>query len=102
MRGGLLIFAVTAFFLADAWHDGKYTRMLKSGRKYYKMGLIAFAGLSAYTFMRKHPEGSRDLAYQAATLVKALPIDKEAGDLLAPLLGGGPATAPQQRAAPHL
>ena len=99
MRAGLVIFAITAFFLADAWHDGKYTKLLKSGKKYYKMGLIAFAGLSAYAFMRKHPESSRDMALQAATLVKALPIDKEAGDLLTPLLSGGaaPGLAPQHK-----
>ena len=94
MRAGLVIFAITAFFLADAWHDGKYTKLLKSGKKYYKMGLIAFAGLSAYAFVRKHPESSRDMALQAATLVKALPIDKEAGDLLTPLLSGGAAPGP--------
>ena len=89
MKIGFLIFAVTAFFLADAWHEGKYTKLIKSWKKYYKMGLIAFAGISAYAFLKKHPNNSKDMAIHAAALIKTLPIDKEAGDFLTPLLSGG-------------
>ena len=86
MKVGFLIFAVTAFFLADAWHDGKYTSMLKSWKKYYKMGLIAFAGISAYAFLKKNPKNSKEFACHAAELIKTLPIDKDAGDFLTPFL----------------
>jgi len=89
MNHGLIIFGITAFFIADSWHDGKYTALIKSWKKYYKVALIAFAGISTYAFLNKHPKNSRELAYHAATLVKSLPIDKDAGDLLTPLLSGG-------------
>ena len=92
MKIGFVIFAVTAFFLADVWHEGKYTKLIKSWKKYYKMLLIAFAGISIYAFLKKNPNNSKDIACHAAALIKTLPIDKEAGDFLTPLLSGGAAT----------
>lgn len=89
MKIGFLIFAVTAFFLADAWYEGKYTALIKSWKKYYKMALIAFTGVSLYAFLKKNPNNSKDFACHAAALIKTLPIDKEAGDFLTPLLSGG-------------
>lgn len=96
MKVALLIFGLTAFFIANTYHDGKYTQMLKSGKKYYKMAAIGFAGLSAYVFMRKYPNHSRSLFSHANGIVKYMPIDKEAGDFLTPFfnLGGGAGVDP--------
>ena len=89
MKVGLLIFGLTAFFIANKYHDGKYTQMLKSGKKYYKMAAIGFAGISAYVFMRKYPSHSRSLFSHANGIVKYMPIDKEAGDFLTPFFDLG-------------
>lgn len=86
MRYGLLIFGATAFFIANIYHDGKYVSLLKSWKKYYQMAFIGFLGLSAYLFIRKHPTHSKNLFVHANDLIKYMPIDKEAGDLLSPLL----------------
>lgn len=86
MRYGLLIFGATAFFIANIYHDGKYVTILKSWKKYYQMAFIGFLGLSAYLFIRKHPTHSKNLFVHANDLIKYMPIDKEAGDLLSPLL----------------
>ena len=93
MKFALLIFGLTAFFIANTYHDGKYTQMLKSGKKYYTMAAIGFAGLSAYVFLRKYPDQSRSLFSHANGIVKYMPIDKEAGDFLTPFFTMGAAGA---------
>lgn len=86
MKLELLVFGVTAFFLANTYHEGKYVTILKSWKKYYHMIGIAFAGLSAYLFLKKYPNDSRSLLSSAAGVVRYLPVDKEASDLLTPVL----------------
>ena len=86
MKFELLVFGITAFFIVNTYYDGKYVDILKSWKKYYKMAGIAFAGLSAYLFIRKYPVQSGGLLTSASGLVKHLPIDKDASDLLSPLL----------------
>jgi hypothetical protein len=58
---------------------------MKSWKKYYQMIMIGFVGLSAYVFMRKYPGHSRSLFTHANSIIKYIPIDKDAGDLLSPL-----------------
>ena len=50
------------------------------------MAGIAFVGLSAYLFIRKYPGHSRSLFEHANGMIKYMPIDKDASDLLTPLL----------------
>lgn len=89
MKSGLLIFMVTLFFLMDAHEDGKYMAMLRSWKKYYKMGGIILAGVSAYAFLRRNPEGTRGLLADASQLLRFVPMDRTASNLIGPLLGGG-------------
>lgn len=107
MKFELLIFGISVFFIANIYHDGKYIQLVKSWKKYYQMGAIAFAGLSAYVFLKKYPGHSRSLFTHANGIIKYMPIDKEAGALLAPLFdmttspmfgggGGGGAYSPNQ------
>ena len=91
MKFELIIFGITAFFIINTYYDGKYIQVLKSWKKYYQMIMIGFIGLSAYVFMRKYPGHSRSLFSHANSIIKYMPIDKDAGDLLSPLfkMGGG-------------
>jgi hypothetical protein len=86
MRSEILIFGITLFFIANIYHDGKYLELLKSWKKYYQMAFIGFLGLSAYLFIKRNPVQGRNLFVNANNLIKYMPIDKEAGDLLSPLL----------------
>ena len=86
MKFELLIFGITAFFIANVYHDGKYVHIIKSWKKYYQMAGIGFVGLSAYLFMKKYPGHSRSLFTHANGIIKYMPIDKDATDLLSPLL----------------
>lgn len=84
MKTELLIIGATIFFVMNAYNDGKYVTMLKNYKKYYQMIGIAFVGISAYVFLKKYPSHSRSLFSHANGIIKYLPIDKEAGDLLTP------------------
>lgn len=85
MKFELLIFGLTAFFIANTYNDGKYIQIVKSWKKYYQMAGIAFVGISAYVFMKKYPSHSRSLFKHANGIIRYLPIDKDAGDMLKPL-----------------
>ena len=95
MKTELLIIGVTLFFILNTYSDGKFVKVVKSWKKYYQMAGIGFVGLSAYIFMKKYPSHSKNLLCHANGLIKYMPIDKEASDLLTPLLdmsrgmGGG-------------
>jgi hypothetical protein len=95
MKFELLIFGLTIFFIANTYYDGKYVQIVKSWKKYYQMAGIAFVGISAYVFLKKYPGHSRSLFTHANGIIKYLPIDKDAGDMLSPILnmtnnmGGG-------------
>ena len=86
MKFELLVFGITAFFIANVYHDGKYVHIIKSWKKYYQMAGIGFVGLSAYLFMKKYPGHSRSLFTHANGIIKYMPIDKDTTDLLSPLL----------------
>jgi hypothetical protein len=85
MKFELIIFGLTAFFIINTYYDGKYVQLMKSWKKYYQMIMIGFVGLSAYVFMRKYPGHTRSLFTHANSIIKYMPIDKDAGDLLSPL-----------------
>lgn len=86
MKYALLIAAITAFFMADIYHDGKYTQMLKSGKKYYQMAGIAFAGISAYALFKKDPSSVHGLVSSANGVLRNMPLDHDAGEIFAPML----------------
>jgi hypothetical protein len=86
MKFELLLFAITVFFIMNTYYDGKYMQMIKSWKKYYQMAGIAFVGISAYAYMKKFPTQSKNLFTHTNELIKYMPIDKDAGDYLSPLL----------------
>jgi hypothetical protein len=106
MKVELVVIAITIFFILNTYSDGKYVKVVKSWKKYYQMAGIAFIGLSAYIFMRKYPSDSQNLLRHANGMIKYLPIDKDATDLLTPFLdmskgaymgGGGGMSQQEQR-----
>jgi hypothetical protein len=85
MNPELIILGITGFFIANAYHDGKYVALLKSWKKYYQMAFYGFLGLSLYLFLKRHPNESRSLIKHANGIIKYMPIDKETTDMLTPI-----------------
>jgi len=84
MKLELLILAVTAFFIANTYHDGNYIKILQSWQKYFKMAGFAFAGFSIYLFLKKNPSQSQSIVQQVTNIVKHMPTAKSSLDVLTP------------------
>jgi len=86
MRIEIVIFLITAFLIYNTYHDGKYTKMLLSWKKYYQMAFIGLIGIGIVLFMRKNPENSKKLLLYANNFVKYMPIDKSSLDTFSPII----------------
>lgn len=85
MKGEFVVILITLFFIVNAYKDNKYTKYLKSMKKYYNIALIGFGGLSFYLFIKKHPAKAFSGIGAARELLKSLPVDKSAGYLFDPV-----------------
>ena len=95
MRMELVILAITAFFIFNTYHEGKYSKMLLSYKKYYQMAFIGLLGISFYVLLKRNPANCKNMLVNANNVIKYMPIDKSSLDLLSPIMdftnmsGGG-------------
>ena len=86
MRLEIFILGLTAFFVYNAYADGKYTKMLMSFKKYYKMIFYVTLGVGIYVLLKRNPNQGRNMLLCANNFVKFLPIDKNSMDMLSPII----------------
>lgn len=86
MRLEIFILGITAFFVYNAYVDGKYTKMMISFKKYYKMIFYALVGIGIYYILKRHPEKGREMLFYANNYIRYLPIDKTSMDMLSPIV----------------
>jgi len=86
MRLEIFVLGLTAFFIYNAYTDGKYTKMLMSFKKYYKMIFYALLGVGIYILLKRNPEQGKKMLLYANNVVKFMPIDKTSMDMLSPLI----------------
>ena len=86
MRLEIFILGLTAFFVYNAYTDGKYTKMVMSFKKYYKMIFYALLGIGIYYMLKRNPSRGKDMLLYANNFVKCLPIDKNSMDMLSPII----------------
>jgi 5-methylcytosine-specific restriction endonuclease McrA len=79
------VLGLTAFFIYNAYKDGKYTKMLLSFKKYYKMIFYALLGIGIYLLLKRNPQQGRNMLLYANNYVKFMPIDKTSMDMLSPV-----------------
>jgi hypothetical protein len=85
MRLEIFVLGLTAFFIYNAYNDGKYTKMLMAFKKYYKMIFYALLGIGIYVILKKNPNQGRNMLLYANNVVKFMPIDKTSMDMLSPV-----------------
>ena len=85
MRLEIFILGITAFFIYNAYHDGKYTKMLLVFKKYYKMIFYALLGVGIYILLKRNPSQGRNMLLYANNIVKFMPIDKNSMDMMSPV-----------------
>jgi len=86
MRLEIFVLGLTAFFVYNAYTDGKYTKMLLSFKKYYKMIFYVCLGVGIYVLLKRNPNQGRNMLLYANNMVKFLPIDKSSMDILSPII----------------
>jgi hypothetical protein len=86
MRLEIFVLGLTAFFVYNAYADGKYTKMLLSFKKYYKMIFYVILGLGIYVLLKRNPNQGRNMLLYANNFVKFMPIDKNSMDMLSPII----------------
>jgi hypothetical protein len=85
MRLEFFILGITAFFIYNAYSDGKYLKMLLTFKKYYQMIFYAIIGVSIYLLLKKNPSQGRNMLLYANNMVKYMPIDKSTMDMISPV-----------------
>ena len=85
MRLEIFVLVITAFLIYNAYHDGKYTKMLLSYKKYYKMALIGFLALCFYIMLKRNPLQSKNMLLYTTNMIKYMPIDKSSMDMISPI-----------------
>ncbi len=86
MRMELIILIIAGFIMANIYTDGKYMRMLSSGKKYYQMAGVAFGALMFYILFKRNPLRAREMVTASNEYIKYLPIDKNASNIISPIL----------------
>ncbi len=85
MRLEIFILIVTAFFAFNSYYDGKYTRILLSYKRYYKIAFICFVALCFYIMLKKNPTQGKNMLLYTNNLIKYMPIDRSSMDMLTPI-----------------
>jgi len=86
MRLEIFVLGLTAFFVYNTYTDGKYSKMLFSFKKYYKMIFYVILGIGIYILLKRNPNKGRDMLLYANNIVKFIPIDKSSMDMLSPII----------------
>ncbi len=86
MKIELLIVAFTVFFVLNVYYDNALLDKLKGYKKYGQMLMYGFVGLSLYLIVKKDPNQTQSMLSQASNFVKYLPIDRNASQMLTPIL----------------
>ena len=86
MRLEIFVLGLTAFFVYNTYTDGKYTKMLMSFKKYYKMIFYVILGLGIYLLLKRNPNQGKNILFYANNFVKYMPINKSSMDMLSPII----------------
>src|SRR6056300_83658 len=86
MRFELVIMLIAGFLMANIYTEGKYMNMLVSWKKYYQMAGVAFAALMFYILIKKNPLRAREIVSTSNDYIKYLPIDRNASNIISPIL----------------
>ena len=85
MKLELLIFGIAGFLLYNIYHDGKYSKILVSYKKYYQMGIVAILAISLYLMIRRNPTQTKNMLLYTNNMIKYMPIDKSSMDMISPI-----------------
>jgi len=86
MRLELYIIIIAGFIIANIYTDGKYAKMLMSGKKYYQMAGVAFGALMIYILFKRNPLRAHQILSASNDYLRYLPIDRNTTNMISPIL----------------
>ena len=86
MRFEIIILLVAGFIMANIYTEGKYMKLLYSGKKYYQMAGVAFGALMLYLLFKYNPLRAQQMLSTTNDYIKYLPIDKGTSSMISPIL----------------
>ena len=86
MRFEIVILGVASFLIYNIYHDGKYTKILLSWKKYYSMAFIGFIAIMVYLLFKRNPTHFKSILLYANNMIKYAPIDKSSLSMISPIL----------------
>jgi plastocyanin domain-containing protein len=86
MRIEIILFLITAFLVANIYTDGKYYKVLLSGKKYYQMAGIVLGAFVLYWLLKKNPKRANEMIRTSHEYLKYLPIDQNTSSFISPIL----------------
>jgi hypothetical protein len=81
----LIIFGIAGFLLYNIYHDGKYSKIFVSYKKYYQMGIVALFAISLYVMIKRNPGQTKNMLLCTNNMIKYMPIDKSSMDMISPI-----------------
>ena len=91
-----MLFLIALAVMANIYTEGRLLKSLSKYKKYYQMAGVGLAALAIYVLFTKNPQRARDLVMTSNEYLKYMPVDKNATNILSPILdftskyGGGP------------
>ena len=85
MKLELVILGIVGFMMYNIYHDGKYSKILLSYKKYYQMGIVAILAISLYLMIRRNPGQTKNMLLYTNNMIKYMPIDKSSMDMITPI-----------------
>jgi 5-methylcytosine-specific restriction endonuclease McrA len=86
MKLELLFIIVTLFIVYNIYYDGKYLKMLMSYKKHFQIGFYIFLAIILYLMIKKNPDKTKSLLYHTNNMIKMMPIDNSALNLISPII----------------
>lgn len=85
MKLELIIFGITGFLLYNIYHEGKFSKIFMSYKKYYQMGIVALFAISLYVMIKRNPGQTKNMLLCTNNMIKYMPIDKSSMDMISPI-----------------
>lgn len=86
MRIEIVILLLSGFVIANIYTEGKYMKLLQSGKKYYQMAGVGFGALMLCLLIKKNPLRAREIVNTTNEYIKYLPVDKNTSSMISPIL----------------
>jgi hypothetical protein len=85
MRFEIVLLLVTGLIIGNIYTEGKYLKLLSSGKKYYQMAGVAFGAFMVYMLFKYNPMRAREMMSTSSDYIKYLPIDKNTSSFITPI-----------------